>query len=231
MNLITITHYERPEMLRRLLEQIERQGHDFRVIVFDDGSECFDELVPWLTEWDWLELDTGEHCGRLHFWELMDNIFDVVQGRTFDYWFHMPDDVRLRPSFFGRGITYLNELRRLDDKTICLNPLRLGVSPRMQWTGVVPWPTMDGLAYKTQWNDCCWIAERNFGKALDWTINPIEWDITYADKSSSRVGWQISTRLHEAGWSMYQVTSTLLDHGNHESKMNPEERKANPLTT
>jgi len=68
------------------------------------------------------------------------------------------------------------------------------------------------------------IAGRGLGEALDWQIYPPDPRLT-----SSGVGSHITRRLRAGGYQMYGVGATLLTHGDHESKMNPAERKLNPL--
>ena len=48
---------------------------------------------------------------------------------------------------------------------------------------------------------------------------------------SSGVGQQISTKLHNKNKSMYHTKTSLVIHGDHESKMNFEERKNKPIIT
>jgi len=198
-------------LLKRLVDQIHAQNHH--------GVE--------------VQLYTDSIGGRENFYSLIGLIFEEMKDETFDYWIHLPDDVELRPDFFSRATSHFDTIRRYDPRSVTLNPLRLQSDYRRQWTDFVP--RRLGQLWQTQQVDCCWIADRQLGDALEWRIDEVHpARFTYIEGdpvTGSGVGSQMSQRLHEQGYTMYGVSETLLSHGDHESLMNPEERKRNPLTT
>jgi len=58
-------------------------------------------------------------------------------------------------------------------------------------------------------------------------IKPTRWDTN--PLLSSGVGWQMSLRLHNKGYGMYHTKESFVSHGDHESKMNKQERVKNKL--
>ena len=235
--LVTITTYNRQAMLNRLLDQIREQGegYDLQVRVYDDGSDHPVEHMPPV------ELIHHEHGGRELFWEIVSGILMDAQELEYDYWVHLPDDVILRSgflgsTFFGEAIETWEGVKKADPKAVCLSPLKCKRWYHKQWTDFEPklrtahlGGGVNRLVWQIQWNDLCWIADRGIGEALDWRIDPIDWNTE--PHTSSRVPAQISKRLHAAGHTMYGVGQTLLDYPPHVSLMNPEERELNPLTT
>ncbi len=217
--IVTITTYKRPKMLARLLKQIEEQGkgYEVKVKVIDDNDPALD------------------HCGREGFWQLISDALWFALGTNYDYWFHLPDDVTLRPDFFKTGIETWDGIRRADPLAVCLNPIKIKGPWQVQWVDFEPvlktahmgkgWNRM---VWRIGWNDCCWITDHSLGIALGWRIHETT---TWGPGWSSGVGRQISQRLYNLGFSMYGVTETLLDHGDHPSVMHPEERERKPNLT
>merc|ERR1712098_305061 len=83
--------------------------------------------------------------------------------------------------------------------------------------------------YKSQWLDMAILFDREM---LRFRVKEVPISRWKKNKLvSSGVGAQLSKRLHNAGYSMYQVENSLIHHGDHESRMNYEERKLNPLVS
>ncbi len=82
-----------------------------------------------------------------------------------------------------------------------------------------------GSHYLTQWNDMCFITTESFFRlvpgicmvdAQRWLEDPL---------LGSGVGKQITERVYNRKFRMYQVKESLATHGYHPSVMNPEARK------
>ena len=144
--------------------------------------------------------------GRARFWHCRERALEII-------WF--------LHSFY--------ESINFSDK-ICLSILTDGRVNKTNWTD---FKTIDhGEYYKTQWNDLCFISEKTFFFELDFKIDEIPLSRWKNNPNlSSGVGSQISLKLHNKGKSMYHTKLTLVLHGNHESKMNYEERKLNNIIT
>jgi hypothetical protein len=96
------------------------------------------------------------------------------------------------------------------------------------------WPQLvqfnDKRFLQTQWVDMFFISEKKFFAQLEWSISPISPDRwNYNPELSSGVGQQISIRLHQQKWNLYQSIDKLAEHIGHNSVMNPAIRQKEPL--
>ena len=217
-------------MLKRLLSDIEREGAGYEIecLVVDDKSRNL-AAVQRACKYPWVELNAQKvHHGKKNFWEIINLCFSEAQKRKWDYWFHMPDDNRLVNGFFDKAIRTFQTLphRSILNPIITQNPPKYG-----SWTGKQRRRHGED-AWSIGWNDCCWVADRVMGEMLNWRIDPVHrnrW--MFNSRLGSGVGKQITIRLDFEGVKMFQVRQTLMHHGDHASRMNPAERKANPLVT
>lgn len=223
-------------MLARLIDQIREQeasqGVDVRICIYDDHS---DEL-PNLTA-RWSNLTAGEpsgdrvvdrywrartNHGKRHFWRIVNNALLDGYALGFDYFYLLQDDLQLRPDFFERSIRIWDGI--WDPQMRILNPLITGHREgRGLWGAEAPDRFgFDGIeVWRTQWTDCIFMASPKLEQELP-SLDPVpqnRW--TSNGQLSSGVGKQISRRLREAGCTIYQVTESLVHHGDHESLMNP----------
>lgn len=211
---VLITTYKRPDLVKRLTDQIaftpEHFGGNIDVSLFED-----------------------KRGGKPNYQHLINEVFEEIKEQEeYDYYIQLPDDFEIKPDFFANAVEQFEAIT--DPRRICLNLFtdgsRIG---KTNWTNFIPEIHYYGenRYYKTQWNDLCYIAKVDFFHALQFKINPIDpsrWKRN--PKLSSGVGEQISKRLTNVGYSMYQVTESLCTHGTHESVMNPGQRKETPLT-
>lgn len=220
--LVTITAYNRPQMLRRLLSQIEDRAKGYEVFAFiaDDASDNMDHLPEIAEEFPWATVDLGvEHCGKEHYWELIDLCMGYAGVHDWDYWLHLPDDVTISTEIFDKCIA-------LYQPGSVLNPLKVKRKlPRGQFTNKRPRVMSNGLIW-TEWVDCCWFSDRHMGEALNWQIDPVDPGRWFLDPTlGSGVGSQMSNRLEIARVPMFQVQKTLVFHGDHDSLMNPKRKE------
>jgi hypothetical protein len=209
---VTITTYNRKEKLFNLLSDIEKEkNYNVKVRVFDDCSNENLNLNCFYYRFK-------EHKGKNGYWEIINKAFKVDNA---DYYFFLPDDVRLCENFFDRAINQFDSIN--DSNKICLNLLldksRIG---KASWTGFKPVMFLCGdyYVYKTQWIDMCFIAKKKFFSELEYKILPVgpsRWNSN--NRLGSGLGDQISTRLNNKGLNIYQVVDTLVFHSNHDSKM------------
>jgi hypothetical protein len=83
---------------------------------------------------------------------------------------------------------------------------------------------------QTQWVELDFIAEKKFFEVLDFKINPISENRWNKDPNlSSGVGYQLTKRLNDLGYTMYHTKVSLVKHGFEKSKMNINERMVNDL--
>ncbi|ULB45240.1 tetratricopeptide repeat protein [Limnospira fusiformis KN01] len=229
---IVIPSFNRHIFLRRLLANIDREAdnYDISVDVFDDGSQ--DPVVENANDYPnlaSLAVHRYNNYGKKQYWQLVNHIFNSLSKQNADLFIYMPDDIEICPGFFQKVVSQWYAIS--DPRKIVLN---LGLDHRTQcWTGFerVKYQFGEVEVFKTQWVDMLMLFERSFLEALDYRIQPISLSLWQKNPNfSSGVGAQISKRLHGLGFSIYQVSEYLVSHGDHESMMNPEERKINPLT-
>lgn len=223
---VVITTYNRPNMLIRLLENIESEKKDFKIkiIVFNDGS---DEKYD-LSKFDVTHIKMYPNGGKQKYWVLFNNTFKIIKNIKSKYFIYLPDDVKLVDNFFE---TVKYEYEKIKDiKKICLSILTDNRTTRTNWTNFNP-IHFDSVI-KTQWNDLCFISEKKFFDILDYKINPISINRWKKNSNlSSGVGEQISILLHNKNYSLYHTKKSMVYHGDHESLMNYDERKNNKLIT
>jgi hypothetical protein len=219
---IIITTYNRPEMLRYLLDDIEFSslGKRILVTVFDDGSDID---YDYLDKYDIKYVKYIKNNGKVNYWKLVSDTFKYCGKIKSKYYIYLPDDIRLKNNFFEESIRIFEKIE--DQNKICLNLLmdesRRGNS---NWTGFTPIEYDE--YYKTQWNDLCFISKFDFFEKINFEILPISKNRWLKNSElGSGVGQQMSMRLLSLNQNMYHVINSLVTHGEHDSKMNYEDRQ------
>lgn len=230
---IIINSYNRSEFIDLLLRDIceQKSIHDICVYIYDDASkEDYSKIINKYQDINITYKKFDNNHGKENYWKLVSNNFADAANSNAHYFVKLDDDVRLVDGFFDKCIKYWNNIA--DNKKICMNPLldelRKG---KVVWTGINPKKVKFGNYeyWNSGWVDMMFFCEKKFFAELNYVINPISkirWK-RYPNRSSG-VGAQISQRLANK-WSMYQVGESLLIHENHESKMNADIRKHQPI--
>jgi len=216
---IAITTRNRPNTLRRLVDQIKAEANGAataRVHVYDDSSYVrhrVDEVVYdcWYTNFE-------ENHGRDNYWRLVDYVFKDASKYRWDCFFMLPDDVTIEKGFFRSAL----RLWDLCGKA-CLSFNTDDRAWSKQWTGFTP--ERQGELIHTEWMDLCFMAPRTLLENLDWCVKPI----TKRSGEGSGVGSQLSRRIFLTQVGMYHTAEPLVHHGAHHSQMHPEHRKHNPI--
>ena len=229
---VLITTYRRRGLLLRLLQQLKDAAgeHDVMVHIIHDGA-CPPQYAPvnhWLCTHRpaWSLVSASAHCGKQRYYSLISQLFRIGSRDGADYYIQLPDDIQVAPTFFKDAVTAYESIQ--DDKKICLNLLR-DAREKVGWVSFDPVPRGD--VRQTQWVDMCYIAPPSFFKRLGHTVFPISASRFKNPNISSGVGSQISRRIHEQGYHIYQVEKSLVSHGTHESVMHCEHRRHTPLIT
>lgn len=223
---IIITTYNRPEFLKKLLDDINLNKKDYKVLIaiFNDGSNVEYDLRGY----DVKKIDIYPNMGKKRYFNVINKTFDFVKTVESKYFIYLPDDVRLVNNFF-------NETKRIYDsidsrKKICLSILSDDRVHRENWG--YPKGIDLGEFYKTQWNDLCFISEKKFFEELDYKINDIPSTRWVKNPNlSSGVGHQITDRLNKKRFFLYHTKKSMVFHGDHESKMNYKERLKTKIIT
>jgi hypothetical protein len=229
---VAIPTYNRPKLLVRLLKQIDQaaKGFNVNIYVFDDGSEheasvTIDGIRDELRNISNITVTRFENHGKKRYWQLVNLIFERLEESNSKYFYYLGDDLEVAETFFEESIHAWESIQ--DEKKMSLN--LLCDSRTKSWTDFerVKVDFDEFSVYQNQWLDMIMMCD---SKLVGQRVDPISlsrWDVK--PLLSSGVGAQLSTRLHSTGKSMYQVIRSLVQHGNHDSLMNPEERRLNPL--
>ena len=223
---VVITTYNRPDMLRTLLENIlkEKKQYNVHIVVFDDGSDFKYDLSNYNVK----VIRMFPNMGKQKYYITFNATFSYVKNINSKYFIYLPDDITLVDDFFSKVKNTYESIN--DPRKICLSILTDDRVKRPNWTSHKP---IDfGNYYKTQWNDLCFISEKGFFESLNYKIEEIpktRWEKN--PNISSGVGHQISVRLDKNGYGMYHTKSSMVVHGDHESKMNKNERLNKKLIT
>ena len=215
--LFIITSYKRVEMLKSLLIQLKGKGD---IIVFDDNSD-------FSIEGNGIEFyKFKKNYGKKLAWLKFQKIFKKVKRlKKYDYYFMLPDDVKLCEDFVNKSIELWEGIE--DSKKVSLsfsNPARCKAP---QFTFIQP--KIVGDVILTGWLDMMFLCTKELFNKIDITEIPLSrWEEN--ELLGSGVGSQISNKLVDAGFTLYNTKDKLINHlGNNDSKMNPVERVSNPL--
>lgn len=212
--LINIMTYQRNDMLDKLLERIPN-GID--VMIWDDdpkNHKC----------WSYPHHRFNFNFGKHFLWKKMQLIFDYCLKSDYDYFIFIGDDLLPEHGWIDELISTWKSIH--DDSKISLSFLTDKRTQQANWTGVPP-TELDNVIL-THWNDLCFFCERRFIHSI--VIIPVNPDRWFKNPlASSGVGSQISWHFYKMGLTQYHTKKSLVTHLGHESKMNPEERKINPL--
>lgn len=196
-----ITAYDRPEMLKQVVERF--QEFDIEPIIYEDGV-------------------THPHRGKKGFWKTWDEILKDCKENEADLYIFTQDDC------MNLDFERLREYhKRFKYEPYTFHLINDGSHQR--WGGFKKQEPVDGVE-RVGFTDCIFFCNREALEAIGFHILPIK-ETRWRDfpNLSSGVGQQLTGRLHRAKVKMYKPVKSLAYHGDHESKMNPEERKKNPL--
>lgn len=214
---VIIPTYNRSQLLNKVLEDLKREIPFAKVFVFNDGSSKTYHIP------DWIEYRHIKHrCGKRNFWKLVSYMFQTIQHINFDYVFFLPDDVRLREGFYETCREAYEEIKAKDKKLICLSTGYANNRVHTAcWTSYIPRPISGKIPLiRTQWNDLCFMCEREFFDLLHWRIARMpksRWDNN--PKKSSGVGRYISLTLHKMGRTMYHIAQSQVLFSNENKSM------------
>jgi len=217
---ITIFTYDREEMLKSLLNELADKRH-FKHIV-DDGS-------PWAKERS-LTSDTVyhqrlAHAGKQGFWMRWAQAHIACMDSYDDWFLFLADDVKdinmeaieaLTKQGWHNSLVAFNVVN--DGRANCWGPYKTGQKDI----------EVSGIKYhEVGFVDCGFLTNRHTLSQI--TIDPVDPKRFDNTALSSGVGKQLTLKFRELRVKMMNPTPSLCYHGDHPSKMHPEERKNTPL--
>ena len=236
---VLITTYQRRQSLLRLLQQLadnDDEGLDVAVHVLHDGPLSFDYMPvnAWLKNHPgWSSAYMPGHCGRILYYQVINQLFTHAQRRPADYYIKLDDDVRVSRTFFKDAVRLYRTIA--NPRCVCLNLVNDGRG-RPGWvSGLAPdrrvAPAEVSAVHSAQWTDMCgYISVEQFFRCFNYRLNyPFAPGTRISAVSSSGVGKQISRRVVKAGYDIYQVDMSLVTHDDHPSVMHPRHRQMVPL--
>ena len=213
--LVNITTYQRPEELSNLIKQLKKYKIDIRVWDDDPKGKKIKEVI-----YNKFAINHGKKLLWLKFRE----IFEQLKKTNYDYYIFLPDDVVLSDDFINKAVEIYKSIQ--DEKKVCMSLLVDNRIKKANWTGVLPQDK--GNVILTQWNDLCFICEKKFIKEIQIKeVDPNRWNKN--KRLGSGLGGQISWFFYNKDCNLYNIKEQIVKHLDVESKMNPEERKNNPL--
>lgn len=206
MDYVCITTFNRKEEVENLVRQVQ-EVFTGKIIVFDDGSKERPELSG-------CELIRYSHNhGKTRYYQLFTDIFQLLKRNTFERVWFLPDDVEIHPDLFTETLRLWNAIK--DERKICIS---FGHTHNRHydecWTRFKP--IKMGEVVLTNWNDLCFMAERNFFELLNFEI---ERPLIGYDFRSSGVGRHISRTLFNRGYNLYHTDKSYCDFLAVETKM------------
>ena len=231
---IAITTCNRPDGCLRLLEDIDRDTPDSKVIhvaVFDDGSTAdYSAVKRYLQTRGWLYFRAPQNHGKKLWWRWVNKVLTYWQAAPAAHYYFIQDDIRLCEDFFTRTIALWDTIRHRDKVSLYL--LRDASRSKV---GMECWTSfksrVEGKVERTQWVDCnAFLCNTEFLTRLGASLHPIHtrrWDSN--PTLSSGVGRQFSLRLDLAKGRLYRSLHSYVLHVDVKSQMNPEARKRDPL--
>lgn len=223
--LIVIFTYNRPDMLRALVSELEGKGHD--LIIIDDGSKWSDpgSFIDHSFLKDHTFIRT-EHTGKKGFWKKWQLAFETLKQFSLHEWVcFMPDDV----SQVNLSAIEMFTKQGWGNMRVAINLSNSGTRYRWgKYSSGQPDIEIEGmLLQECGWVDGLFITNRYTLEGIQMDEVPESW-FNRPDKSSG-VGYQLTKKLQAKRVKMMLPEFSYCYHGDHESVMHPEHRKEVPL--
>jgi hypothetical protein len=212
--LINLFSYNRKEMLLNLIDSLK----DHKIVIWDDCSDFDLKDISGFYRF-------GKNYGKKLAWLKFKKIFNSLKLTNYEYYIFLPDDVELCDDFVSKAVELWDSID--DPRKACLSFSHPDRCLKPNFTGI---KSVDcGGVIRSQWTDLMFICGKNFINEVDIEEIPLSrWEDN--ELLGSGVGSQISNKLVDKGFNLYNVKDNLVVHlGNYNSKMNTEERKINKL--
>lgn len=197
--------YDRKDMLTELVTLLNSYG--ITPIILDDGSTYEHEFNHYFRH---------EHRGKEGFYKTWLEALKMCEKSEAELYLFLTDD--MQDLDVSRILEKHKEKR---GNKYAYNILNVGFDK--MWLPVVPIPLGDEI--RVGFVDCGFFCNREALEAIKFTFEPrLDWNY-----NSSGVGYALSKAFFDSPVFCYIPIKSMAYHGDHESKMHPDERKQNPL--
>ena len=207
-----VTAFERQDMLDQNTKNLTG-----KVIIMDDHSQ------PPLRSSHEIIYAKKNH-GKQEYWEWINVALDRLKDTKGDVLF-IADDITVKPGGIEYAQSLLDGIR--GHGLVAINLLK---DNRIQCWTKTRRKVYNNNLYTSGFVDGCFICDRQVLELIDYKINQIHKSRWARNPNLGSGVWQQFTSRCEAfGVRFFQDRSGAFKHGNHESKMNAEIRKREPL--
>lgn len=196
-----------------------------QVVIFSspERAEMLKALKKKLSAFDVFVIDAPITFGKDNFWKRWEQARLYCLASKHDNYLIIPDDVT---NLDIKAVKAIH--RQYENQLFSCSVINDG---RKKGWNNTPNKRNDKKVYGYTLNDldffdCGGLTNRNTLSKIKITGVSQRW---LATRSSSGVGYQLTTQLREMKAKMFIPTPSLCSHGDHKSVMHPEERKKNPL--
>jgi GT2 family glycosyltransferase len=220
--IIITSTYQRNEMLKSILEEINSQETDFsyKIIVLNDGNNV-EEFNTYFSEVENVKiLHNNKNNGKYEYWKSIDTLFKEANKYNFKYLIQLDDDSYPVQNFLNTVVEFFNK----NNNTI----LKLMVTENHNFNSKMEVNKKWGMNH---WVDGGTAYPKIIFDTIGYRINEIPKSRWYkAEWLGSGVWEQVSKRFNKHNFKTYNPPKSYLNHlGYKDSIMNSEERKKRNL--
>jgi hypothetical protein len=194
-----------------------------QVIIFKSPSRSIDDLIKELGNLDIKVIDSEETFGKDKFWMRWQQAIDYCLSSKHDNYLMLHDDISSLDLKMVKEIHEINKGKLFtcsifnDGRKSCWNNKPNKSNDRIVGTYILR---------DLDFFDCAGLSNRMTLKNIKLEAVPEIWLQT---RTSSGVGYQLTTQLRKIKAKMYTTEPALCYHGDHDSVMHYELRKRQPL--
>lgn len=229
---IAIKTFNRPRQVMGLLRDIQEELRSFegvgQVLIYDDAStEDYSEVQRFAHAHGFRYTRADQNHGKQRHWEWMSRVYQDLKGLPADYYFSLPDDIRLAPGAITEAIRLWHTIE--DPQKVSLSLAVISNRAEVPcWTGIMP--THKGEVVHTGWVDGMCLFNRTYLEALNYQVPPIGAQRWRRDPLlGSGVGQVTSQLLVRKDLHMYRVPRSLVRDQFGPSVMNLQARLRDPV--
>lgn len=199
-------------MLTKVVEHLNSFG--IIPMIKDDGSSYEPKLPQYFRH---------KHRGKKEYWITWYEMLNSCVNSEAELFLFMPDD------FQELQVERMLEIHeQLKSKPYVYNIINDG--RRKMWTKVAPLQINEN-EFRVGFTDCGFFCNREALQSIKFRVDQVpDWFWKkHGEEASSGVGYQLSVKFCNSRVPIYLPIKSLAKHGDHDSRMHPDERKKNPL--